>query len=82
MCACADEVEIVDILGAVVGTEPGALHEGRLEGEGGAEIVFECVGKVAEVDPVLGNEVGAEVRHPFRICVEVERAEDVIREAK
>ena len=80
MCADADEVEIVNILGAVVGTEPGALRENRLEGKGRAEIAVQCVGKVAGTDPVVGNEVGAQVRHPFRICAEVEGAVAVIED--
>ena len=59
--AGADEVEIVDVFRFVMRTEPGALGEGRLDREGGAEIAVERTGKVTRVDAVFGYDVGLQV---------------------
>ena len=63
MGAGADDEQVLDVLRAVVGAEPGALEQRGFQPEGrtlgGGESVFEVDGR----DQLLGDDVLAEAGH-------------------
>src|SRR5215217_9226277 len=62
MRARADEVEIRQILGAIVRAEVRRLGQDRLDGEGRAQVAVERIAEVAWIDHVLGDQVRGESR--------------------
>src|SRR5215210_8815850 len=62
MRAGADEVEIRQILGAIVRAEVRRLGQDRLDGEGRAQVAVERIAEVAWIDHVLGDQVRGESR--------------------
>ena len=62
MRAGADEVEIRQILGAIVRAEVRRLGQDRLDREGRAQVAVERIPEMARVDHVLADQVRGESR--------------------
>ena len=58
MRPCTDEVEVWELIGAIVWAEPGGLHERRPEGEGRPFVTVERIAEVERVNAVFGDDIG------------------------